>query len=49
MAGKAVFLDRDNTVMEDPGYIGDPKVVKLLPGWNWRLRASASAATSWWW
>ena len=32
MAGKAVFLDRDNTVIEDPGYISDPKVVKLLPG-----------------
>jgi D-glycero-D-manno-heptose 1,7-bisphosphate phosphatase len=29
---KAVFLDRDNTLIEDPGYISDPKQVKLLPG-----------------
>jgi len=39
MAGKAVFLDRDNTVMEDPGYIGDPKVVKLLPGVELALKS----------
>jgi D-glycero-D-manno-heptose 1,7-bisphosphate phosphatase len=39
MAGKAVFLDRDNTVMEDPGYISDPKVVKLLPGVELALKS----------
>jgi D-glycero-D-manno-heptose 1,7-bisphosphate phosphatase len=39
MAGKAVFLDRDNTVMEDPGYVSDPKVVKLLPGVELALKS----------
>jgi D-glycero-D-manno-heptose 1,7-bisphosphate phosphatase len=29
---KAVFLDRDNTLIEDPGYISNPAQVKLLPG-----------------
>ena len=28
----AVFLDRDGTINEDPGYLGDPDLVKLLPG-----------------
>ncbi len=28
----AVFLDRDGTINEDPGYLGDPEKVKLLPG-----------------
>lgn len=28
----AVFLDRDNTLIEDPGYINDPADVILLPG-----------------
>lgn len=33
MAGRpAVFLDRDGTVIEDPGYLGDPAGVRLLPG-----------------
>ncbi len=32
MAEKAVFLDRDDTLIEDPGYISDPSQVKLLPG-----------------
>lgn len=32
MASKAVFVDRDKTLMEDPGYISDPQAVKLLPG-----------------
>ena len=31
MAFKAVFLDRDNTIIEDPGYINHPSQVKLLP------------------
>ncbi|MBW8016663.1 MAG: HAD family hydrolase [Planctomycetes bacterium] len=32
MAFKAIFLDRDNTIIEDPGYINHPNQVKLLPG-----------------
>jgi D,D-heptose 1,7-bisphosphate phosphatase len=32
MAEKAIFLDRDNTLIEDPGYINDPEQVKLLEG-----------------
>jgi D-glycero-D-manno-heptose 1,7-bisphosphate phosphatase len=30
MANKAIFLDRDNTIIEDPGYINNPDQVKLL-------------------
>ncbi len=32
MSDKAVFLDRDNTLIEDPGYINHPDQVKLLDG-----------------
>jgi D-glycero-D-manno-heptose 1,7-bisphosphate phosphatase len=32
MSERAIFLDRDNTIIEDDGYIGDPAKVKLLPG-----------------
>jgi histidinol-phosphate phosphatase family protein len=28
----AVFLDRDGTLIEDPGYLADPDRVRLLPG-----------------
>ncbi|MFQ5657425.1 MAG: D-glycero-alpha-D-manno-heptose-1,7-bisphosphate 7-phosphatase [Candidatus Methylomirabilales bacterium] len=28
----AVFLDRDGTIIEDPGYLSDPSGVRLLPG-----------------
>jgi D-glycero-D-manno-heptose 1,7-bisphosphate phosphatase len=28
----AVFLDRDGTVIDDPGYLKDPDEVRLLPG-----------------
>ena len=29
---KAVFLDRDGTIIEDSGYLRDPGQVRLLPG-----------------
>jgi histidinol-phosphate phosphatase family protein len=29
---RALFLDRDGTIIEDPGYMRDPKLVRLLPG-----------------
>lgn len=32
MAQRAVFLDRDNTLIADPGYLNDPDAVQLLPG-----------------
>ena len=32
MNSPAVFLDRDGTLIEDSGYVGDPDDVKLLPG-----------------
>jgi D-glycero-D-manno-heptose 1,7-bisphosphate phosphatase len=32
MSQKAVFLDRDDTIIEDPGYISSPEQVKLIPG-----------------
>jgi D-glycero-D-manno-heptose 1,7-bisphosphate phosphatase len=32
MAERAVFLDRDNTIIDNDGYLGDPSKVKLLTG-----------------
>ncbi len=32
MSERAVFLDRDNTIIANDGYLGDPAAVKLLPG-----------------
>jgi len=32
MANKAVFFDRDGTLIEDPGYLNSPDQVKLLDG-----------------
>ncbi len=32
MANKAVFLDRDGTIIVDHGYIKDPQKVDILPG-----------------
>jgi histidinol-phosphate phosphatase family protein len=29
---RAVFLDRDGTIIEDSGYVTDPAVMRLLPG-----------------
>jgi len=30
--GPAVFLDRDGTIVDDPGFLRDPDRVRLLPG-----------------
>src|SRR5688572_20333139 len=32
MAERAVFLDRDNTIIENDGYLGTPSGVKLITG-----------------
>jgi D-glycero-D-manno-heptose 1,7-bisphosphate phosphatase len=32
VANRAVFLDRDGTIVEDPGFLHEPDKVKLLPG-----------------
>ncbi|UCG46167.1 MAG: HAD-IIIA family hydrolase [Phycisphaerales bacterium] len=32
MSDKAIFLDRDDTLIEDPGYINNPDQVKLMDG-----------------
>ena len=33
MSGRSgVFLDRDGTLIEDPGYLADPLAMRLLPG-----------------
>jgi histidinol-phosphate phosphatase family protein len=41
--GGAVFLDRDNTIVADPGYLHDPGNVALLPGAAEGLAAMAAA------
>jgi len=40
----AVFIDRDDTIMEDCGYCSDPKKVKIFPGVPealWRLKSNS--------
>ena len=32
MSDKAIFLDRDDTLIEDPGYINHPDQVRLMDG-----------------
>jgi D-glycero-D-manno-heptose 1,7-bisphosphate phosphatase len=32
MSGRAVFFDRDGTLMEDAHYCGDPALVRVYPG-----------------
>jgi D-glycero-D-manno-heptose 1,7-bisphosphate phosphatase len=29
---RAIFLDRDGTLIDDPGYLREPELVRLLPG-----------------
>ncbi len=43
MSDKAVFLDRDNTLINDPGYLADPAGVRLLPGVELALKSLAGA------
>jgi D-glycero-D-manno-heptose 1,7-bisphosphate phosphatase len=43
MPRPAVFLDRDGTLMEDPGYVGDPALVRVLPGVPEALRRLKNA------
>jgi D-glycero-D-manno-heptose 1,7-bisphosphate phosphatase len=43
MANKAIFLDRDSTIMEDPGYVSDASAVKLLPGVELALKSLSQA------
>lgn len=40
---RAVILDRDGTLLHDPGYLGDPRGVLLLPHVPESLRALAAA------
>jgi D-glycero-D-manno-heptose 1,7-bisphosphate phosphatase len=40
---RAVFLDRDGTIVHDTGYLGDPDRVVLLPGAGDALRALSEA------
>ena len=46
MARRAVFLDRDGTVIRDVGYPADPDEVELLPGAAEALRRLAGAGWS---
>lgn len=38
-----LFLDRDGTIIEDPGYIADPNDVRLIPGVSDSLRQFQAA------
>jgi D-glycero-D-manno-heptose 1,7-bisphosphate phosphatase len=40
---KAAFLDRDGTLMEDSGFIGDPRRIRVLDGVPEALRRLAAA------
>ncbi len=39
----AIFLDRDGTLIHDPGYLRDPSLVRLLPGAVEALRSFDAA------
>jgi len=43
MSSVAVFWDRDNTLIKDPGYISEPGQVELLPGAAEALKRLAAA------
>jgi len=42
----ALFVDRDGTVIEDPGYIDNPEKVRLIPGAAATLRRFRDAGFS---
>lgn len=43
MSARAVFLDRDGTIIEDTSYVDDPASVRLLPGVAEAIRRFADA------
>jgi len=43
MANKAVFIDRDGTILDDPGFLSDPAGVKLMPGVELALKSLIKA------
>jgi D,D-heptose 1,7-bisphosphate phosphatase len=43
MANKAVFMDRDGTIMDDTGYLSDPAGVKLIPGVDLAIKSLRQA------
>jgi len=43
MPQAAVFMDRDNTLIEDPGYLSDPDAIHLLPGVELALKSLKQA------
>ena len=49
MTHKAVFLDRDDTLISDPGFINHPSQVKLLTGVGQSLTLLKKMAICWWW
>ncbi len=43
MPQATVFMDRDNTLIEDPGYLSDPGAIRLLPGVELALKSLKQA------
>lgn len=43
ISSRAIFLDRDGTVIEECGYLSDPELVRALPGATEALSALARA------
>ena len=43
MGKPAIFLDRDHTIIADPGYLSDPGAVRLLPGVERAIKSLAQA------
>lgn len=43
MSNKAVFLDRDGTIIRDTGYLSSPEEIKLLPGADMAIKSIRQA------